>query len=110
VEGSDKGDDLALGDEPFRLRRPGLRRPLMIGGNQLDLGAAQPGQSLALGKGHLQVGIFLVDDIDGQTDAVQRVLAGLGNLARQWIEGADLHRVGRNGLPSGQRQGGTYDD
>ena len=89
--GADEGGHLLLGDQAQRLVLARGRRALVVGEDDLDLGAAEARQALAVGERHiLQVGIAVVDEIDGQLDGRLRVAAGARRVAAQGIDGPDL--------------------
>src|SRR5262249_20583280 len=63
--GADEGYNRLLGDEAQRLVLTSRRRALIVCEDDLDLGPAEPRQTLAVGQRHLlQFGIAAVDEID----------------------------------------------
>ena len=70
-----------------------------------DLGAAEPGQALALGERQRQIGA-VVDDLDHRLHRRHRVDADLRGRTRQRIEHADLDLLLRlGGRGTGQQRG-----
>ena len=88
---ADHRDDVLLRDQAESLALALLGLALMIGAQELDLGAAEIREAALADRGQRrQFGIGAVDQLYRQIDRVERRLAGVGGISGQRIDGADL--------------------
>ena len=91
-------DHLLLGDEAQRLVLARCGGALVVGEDDLDLGAFEPGQALAVRERKvLQVGVAVVDEVDRELDGGLGEIAGAGGVAAERIDGPDLDCLLRAG-------------
>ena len=97
---------LLLRDQALGLAQADLGLALVIDHDHGDLGAAEPGKSLALGERQRQVGA-VVDDLEHRLHRGHRIDADLRDRTRQRIEHADLDLLLRLGGRSTDHQRGA---
>lgn len=77
-------------NQALRLGLADLSVALGIGDAQHQLAAVQPGNARLCGKGEIQLGVLVVDDLRSQLDGQHVQLADGGDIAAQRIEHAHL--------------------
>ncbi len=88
--GADEGRDLVLRDQALGLGAPLLRIALVVGDDDLHLGAAQALQPHALAERKIEI-MRVVDHVERRVEGVLRVDADLSARARHLIERPDHH-------------------
>ena len=92
--GAGERDHLLFGNQPQRLVLSGCRAALVIGEDNLHLGAAETGQAGVLRQREVtQLGMGVVDDIQRGFDRGLGVDAGARGVAAQRKDSADLDRL-----------------
>src|SRR5256714_4327234 len=92
--GAGERDHLLFGNQPQRLVLSGCRAALVIGEDNLYLGAAETGQAGVLCQREItQLRMGVVDDIQRGFDRGLGVDAGARGVAAQWKDSADLDRL-----------------
>jgi len=106
--GADQRRDLLFGDQAQRLILTGGRRALVVGEDELDLGAAEARQATALGQRDDlgEIGVAVVDDVGADFHRHLRVVAGTRRVSAQRVDDADLDRRLLGGCPCRQPENG----